>query len=154
MALFLTTYYNKVDRKGRVSVPAAFRTALEKEGHDDIVVFPSFTSSALEGCSIDYIDDLADRTAESYDPFSPEHDDLKTLIFSSCHRLAWDPEGRVALPEAILQHAGITDQAAFVGQGRNFQIWEPEAYKIHEAEARARALVNRPPIPPRRSEGR
>jgi len=146
MALFVSTFINKVDRKGRVSVPATFRAALSTQTHQGIVVYPSFTTAAVEGCGMDFLEELAAAAAETFDMFSPEQDDLNTLIFSTSHQLAWDPEGRVVLPEEILAHANITEQAAFVGKGRSFQIWEPEAMKAHQAEARARALANRPQL--------
>ncbi|PKU22679.1 division/cell wall cluster transcriptional repressor MraZ [Telmatospirillum siberiense] len=146
MALFVSTFVNKVDRKGRVSVPAPFRAALSNQMPQGIVVFPSFTAAAIEGCGNDFLEQLATSTTAAFDLFSPEQDDLNTLIFSSSHQLAWDPEGRVMLPEEILAHANITEQAAFVGKGRTFQIWEPQALKSHTEEARKRALQNRPQI--------
>ncbi len=150
MALFVSTFINKVDKKGRVSVPAPFRAALSQQTFQGIVVYPSFNHAALEGCGIDFLEELANATASNYDLFSPEQDDLNTLIFSTSSQLAWDPEGRVILPEDVLAHANITEQAAFVGKGRTFQIWEPNALKAHQAEARARALVNRPQLSLRR----
>jgi MraZ protein len=143
MALFVSTFTNKVDRKGRVSVPASFRAALSNQMPQGIVVYPSFTFAAIEGCGNDFLEQLADSTTAAFDLFSPEQDDLNTLIFSSSHQLTWDPEGRVILPEEILAHANITEQAAFVGKGRTFQIWEPEALKKHTAETRARAVEKR-----------
>ena len=152
MALFVSTYINKVDRKGRVSVPASFRAALSPQAFPGIVVYPSFTSAAIEGCGTDFLEDLADAASTAFDLFSTEQDDLNTLIFSTSHQLAWDTEGRVVLPEDILAHAAITEHAAFVGKGRSFQLWEPEALKIHQAEARARAMANRPQLTLRRGE--
>jgi MraZ protein len=154
MALFVSTFINKVDRKGRVSVPASFRAALANQMPQGIVVYPSFTSAAIEGCGSDFLEQLADSTTAAFDLFSPEQDDINTLIFSSSHQLAWDPEGRVVLPEEILAHANITEQAAFVGKGRTFQIWEPEALKKQTAEARARAMQNRPQIALRPTESK
>ncbi|HLN25814.1 MAG TPA: division/cell wall cluster transcriptional repressor MraZ [Patescibacteria group bacterium] len=152
MALFVSTYTNKVDKKGRVSVPASFRAALSHQSFQGIVVYPSFTSAAVEGCGTDFLEELAAATSASFDLFSTEQDDLNTLIFSSSHQLSWDPEGRVVLPEDVMTHAAITEQAAFVGKGRTFQIWEPEALKAHTAEARARAMANRPQLILRRPE--
>ena len=154
MALFVSTFINKVDRKGRVSVPASFRAALATQMPQGIVVYPSFTSAAIEGCGSDFLEQLADSTTAAFDLFSPEQDDINTLIFSSSHQLAWDPEGRVMLPAEILAHANITEQAAFVGKGRTFQIWEPDALKIHTLEARKRALQNRPQVTLRAPEGK
>ena len=154
MALFVSTFINKVDRKGRVSVPASFRAALTSQTLQGIVVYPSFTNAAVEGCGTDFLEDIAAAATQNFDLFSPEQDDISTLIFASSHQLAWDPEGRVVLPEEILAHANITEQAAFVGKGRTFQLWEPEALKLHQAEARARALANRPQLNLRRPEGK
>jgi MraZ protein len=154
MALFVSTIINKVDRKGRVSVPAPFRANFAGQSFQGIVVYPSFTSAAVEGCGTDFLEDIAAATTTSYNLFSPEQDDLNTLIFSSSHQLAWDPEGRVVLPEEILAHANITEFAAFVGMGKTFRIWEPEALKAFQAEARARAMAQRPQLPLRRPEGK
>ena len=153
MALFVSTFINKVDRKGRVSVPATFRTTLLAQSFLGIVVYPSFSAAAVEGCGTDFLEELANVAAATHDPFSAENDDINTLIFSSSHQLAWDTEGRVVLPEEILAHANIGELAAFVGKGRTFQIWEPEAFKAHQAEARARALASRPSLTLRRPGG-
>lgn len=153
MALFVSTYINKVDGKGRVSVPATFRAALAPQAFSGIVVYPSFAIPAIEGCGTDFLEQLATSTAAGFDVFSPQGHDVNTLIFSSSHQLGWDDTGRVLIPEDVLAHANITDQAAFVGLGRTFQIWEPAAFKAHQAEARARALQNRPQLILSRPEG-
>lgn len=146
MGLFLSTFVNKVDRKGRVSVPATFRATLGRTDFSGIICYRSFVSPCIEGCSLDFLQRLSD-SAQNFDAFSTEQDDLASLIFADARQLPWDPEGRIVLPEDVLAHAGITEQAAFVGKGQTFQIWEPEAYRAVEAEIRARALKNRPTLP-------
>ena len=64
-------------------------------------------------------------------------------VFGQAHQLPFDGEGRIILPESLLVHAGITERAAFVGQGRSFQVWEPEAFAQREAEAVERAKRDR-----------
>jgi MraZ protein len=54
-------------------------------------------------------------------------------------QLPFDGEGRILLPDHLRGHAGIGDQATFVGFGRTFQIWAPDAYAGFAAEARQRA---------------
>ncbi|HEX5867104.1 MAG TPA: division/cell wall cluster transcriptional repressor MraZ, partial [Beijerinckiaceae bacterium] len=49
-----------------------------------------------------------------------------------------DPEGRVILTDTVKVHAGITDSVTFVGLGRKFQIWEPDRFRSHLEEARAK----------------
>jgi MraZ protein len=146
MGLFLSTIVNKVDRKGRVSVPASFRTTLSQQIFQGIIAYRSFTASCIEGCGMDFMERLSDST-QTFDAFSPEQEDISALIFADARQLAWDPEGRILLPEDLIEHAGLTETAAFVGKGQTFQIWQPEAYKAMEAEIRARALKNRPTLP-------
>lgn len=146
MGLFLSTFVNKVDKKGRVSVPATFRATLAQQTFTGIVAYRSFTAPCIEGCGMDFMQRLSDST-QDFAAFSPEQEDLSALIFADARQLAWDPEGRILLPEDVMEHAGITEAAAFVGKGQTFQIWQPESYKAVEAEIRARALKNRPTLP-------
>ncbi len=146
MRLFLSTFVNKVDRKGRVSVPASFRASLADRSFAGIVAYRSFTASCIEGCGMDFMERLSDST-QQFAAFSPEQEEISSLIFADARQLAWDPEGRILLPEDLLAHAGIGETAAFVGKGQTFQVWEPEAYKTVEAEIRARAVSARPTLP-------
>lgn len=141
MALFLSTFINKVDKKGRVSVPARYRAVLSESGRG-VIVFPSYTVPAIEACGEDFMEGLQERLG-GFDPFSQERDDLALAIMSDSYELNLDGEGRIMLPEPLLSHAGISDSAAFVGQGDRFQIWEPEAAERYKHEARRRALQHR-----------
>lgn len=152
MLLFLSTFQNKVDKKGRVSVPATFRAALAQQSFPGIIAFRSFAASCIEGCGMDFLERLTAST-DQLALFSTEQDDLTSLIFADSRQLSWDPEGRIVLPEDLTAHAGITDTAAFVGKGRTFQIWNPEAYRAASDDARQRALRNRPTLPGRGAEG-
>ena len=152
MALFLSTFTNKVDRKGRVSLPASFRAVLGAGGAQTVMVFPSLTLGAIEGCGPDILEALADSANATYDFFSPEQSGVGTQIFGMSSELSWDPEGRVLLPGELLDHAGIAELASFVGMGRSFQIWEPAALKAHQAEARSRLLAQPPKLTLRRPE--
>jgi MraZ protein len=137
VALFLSTYVNKVDRKGRVSVPASFRAAVAGQSFAGIVTFRSFKTAAIEGSGIDRIEEMSARL-DALEQFSEDYDNLAS-IFADAQQLPFDGEGRVVLPEELVGHAGISESAAFVGLGRTFQIWEPEAHKRHQGEMRERA---------------
>jgi MraZ protein len=135
--LFLSTYTNKVDRKGRVSVPATFRSCLASHRYPNLVIlFPSFKVDALDGSGSDRMEEMKNRL-EALDQFSQERDDL-AMLFADAHQLTMDGEGRIILPEELKEHAHIGDECAFVGLGASFQIWEPSRFAAHRAEARER----------------
>ena len=139
MALFIDTFINKVDRKGRVSVPATFRAALAGQNFHGIVGLPSFKYPAVQCAGIDWMQGLGDNLRQ-VDLFSDQHDDLTATLFPDAKQLAFDGEGRIVLPEILAKHAGITTLAAFVGRGSIFEIWEPRGFEAYTAEARRRAV--------------
>jgi len=94
---------------------------------------------------MDFMQRLSE-SAQDLGAFSPEQEDISSLIFADSRSLPWDPEGRILLPEDLLTHAAITETAAFVGKGQTFQIWEPTAYKAAESEIRSRAQKSPPTL--------
>ena len=148
MELFLSTYVNKVDRKGRVSVPATFRSTLATHREPSLVVlFPSFRVPALDGTGSNYVEEMNERL-ETLEQFSDEHENLSQL-FAEAHPLTMDGEGRIVLPEPLKDHASITTDVAFVGLGAMFQMWEPGRYAEHRATVRERSRRQGTTLPPR-----
>jgi MraZ protein len=146
--MFLSTYVNKVDRKGRVSVPATFRSTLATNRQPNLLIaFPSMRAPAVECTGSDRIEEMQDRI-ESLEQFSEEYENL-TQLFADAHPLTMDGEGRVILPERLKQHAQITDDVAFVGLGAMFQLWDPGRYEEHSAAVRERSRRQGTTLPPR-----
>ena len=142
MALFLSTIVNKLDKKGRVSVPAAYRATLAGQSFHGIVAYPSFVSQAIESCGIDRIERIS-ASIDELDPFSEERDAFAISILSNSHQLPFDSEGRIVLPEVLINRADLRDRVTFVGLGTTFQIWEPDAFTAFEGSARERARSDR-----------
>jgi MraZ protein len=139
MALFIDTFVNRIDKKGRISVPASFRAALAGQVFQGIAAFPTFKYPAIQCGGLDWMAGLLSSLGNE-EIFSDAHDDITAAVFSDTKQLAFDGEGRIMLPEVLLRHAGIGEVAAFVGRGPTFDIWEPSRFEIYKAEARKRAL--------------
>lgn len=142
MALFLSTYINKVDKKGRVSVPASFRNVLAIQPFSGIIAYGSFVHECIEACGIDRLEQLS-QSIDVLDPYSDERDAFATTILGGSVQLAFDSEGRILLPESLIELAHITDKATFVGKGKTFEIWKPETFETYAAEARELAQKQR-----------
>ena len=140
--MFLSSYENRIDKKGRVSVPATFRSHLNSMGYNGFISYPSFNYSALEGCSQDRIEKLS-NTIDSLNPFEENRDYFATSVLSESENLQFDTEGRVSISEKLLNHAKITNNLLFVGLGKTFQIWEPKNFQKFKAFARKKAFQNR-----------
>lgn len=140
--LFLSTYINKIDKKGRVSVPASFRAALSSQSFSGIISYSSFINPCIESCGIDRIEMLS-QTIDDLDPYSEARDAFATTILGGCMQLAFDGEGRIILPEDLIESAGLEEQACFVGKGATFEIWQPALFNQYSAKAREIAKQDR-----------
>ena len=102
--MFLSSYENKLDKKGRVSVPATFRSHLSSMGYGGFISYPSFNYTALEACSQDRIEKLS-HAIDSLNPFEEKKDYFATSILSESINLQFDGEGRIILTSKLLKHS-------------------------------------------------
>lgn len=135
--VFLGTYENRIDEKGRVSVPARYRSILLEGGAKGMIAFPSYRSASIECCSYHFMENLQKRT-ENIDFFSEEQEDWSLALFSAASELTIDGEGRIVLPSEFSSHASLQDKAIFVGRGSLFQIWAPGRIAPLRKQARER----------------
>lgn len=137
MAVFLSTFANKIDRKGRVSVPAPFRAVLDRQASTGIILYPSFKHPCIEGSGDERIQEIVD-SIDALDAFSDDAENLQTILADARH-LTIDADGRIVMPQDLTDYAGLDGVATFVGLGKSFQIWQPEAFTEHRERNRARA---------------
>ena len=140
--MFLSTYENKIDKKGRVSVPASFRSYLSNLGYNGVVCYPSFNNQSLEAWPQDRVEKIS-NSIDSLNPFEEKRDFFATSILSESINLQFDSEGRISLPPKLLKHAKIKNSILFVGQGKTFQIWEPTIFEKFKLTARKKANLYR-----------
>ncbi len=140
MAVFLSTFENKVDRKGRVSVPAPFRAAL---GSSTLVLYPSPRLACIEGCGEARLERIVE-SIDALEAWSDEAEALQTLL-ADAHSLVVDRDGRIVLPPSLREYAGIGESAVFVGAGRSFRVWNPGTHAPHRerglSERRERGIT-------------
>ena len=137
MSQFLGTHQNRLDAKGRVSIPAPFRAALKSDGVTTaaLVLRPSHKHPCIEGWPPEEFQALA-SPLDQLSLFSDEREDLAAALYSDAYPVETDKEGRIVLPDSLIAHAGLTDSVVFMGLGRTFQIWEPSAAERRRAAAR------------------
>jgi MraZ protein len=132
---FLATFVNKLDAKGRVSVPAKFRDVLDTQGSRTIYARASTSGPAIVVGGPAWMEKLHELV-EDHDPTGEVHDDFAYTLLGDTVELSLDSEGRVAFPDDLLRHAGLSENAAFVGLGSYFEVWEPQALEERKMQAR------------------
>ena len=117
MSLFLSSYENRVDAKGRVSVPAKFRAVVANDEFQGVVLYCSPTHNCIEGVSMSYMEKLA------------ASGDICGDLFANAQQMAFDVTGRIIITPELIKYAGIKNCALFVGRGNSFQIWNPDNFR-------------------------
>ena len=123
-------------------MPASFRSYLSSIGYNGVICYPSFNNPSIEGCSQNRIEKLSD-SIDSLNPFEEKRDIFATSVLAESVNLQFDSEGRISLSKKLLSHAKIKDLMLFVGQGKTFQIWEPNLFEKFKIQARKKANLNR-----------
>ncbi len=152
MELFVSHFTNRLDAKGRVSIPAPFRTVLARDGFEGLYTHPSLDAEALD-CGGNLLLREIEGLLGTLSPYSQERDLFSTALLGTSEVLKVDSEGRVILTESLKAYAGISVEVAFVGHGHKFQIWEPGRFRAHLVEARDRVRGLRKELSSRHAAG-
>ena len=124
--MFLSTSHNKIDKKGRVSVPRNFRTYLDLEG-GSLILFKSLQFKCIEGTTLKRIN----QYVEAIDEMNTMSEDASILrmMMADSFEIKYDTEGRINIPESLLSYGNIHETAVFTGVGKSFMIWSEVEYE-------------------------
>ncbi|OXT00409.1 cell division/cell wall cluster transcriptional repressor MraZ [Notoacmeibacter marinus] len=139
---FLSNAINRIDAKGRVSVPAHFRAVLSSRNTQELYALRALDCAAMDVGGPDLLDRYEQRI-EMEDPFLGSADDMSFFIHGDGAFLKLDKEGRIVVTDFVREHTGITDEVAFIGRGRFFQMWDPKQAEAHTRAVRQRLLAMR-----------
>jgi MraZ protein len=144
MNRFVSNYSLRLDAKGRVSIPASFRSVLARDGFEGLYCYPTLDRPALDAGGNALLAEIETLIGQ-FSPYSDEREQFSTALFGTSEVLKVDGEGRVVLTEPLKNHAGIKDEVTFAGLGHKFQIWEPGRFRAELAEAteKVRAVKRR-----------
>jgi MraZ protein len=134
MDRFVSHYLQRLDTKGRVSVPAPFRAVLGRDGFDGLYCYPALDRPALDAGGNALLEEI-EALIGGFAPYSDEREQFSLALYGTSETLKIDGEGRVSLSDAHKAHAGINDAVTFVGLGHKFRIWEPGRFRAELAEA-------------------
>ena len=134
MDRFFSTHVQRLDTKGRVSVPASFRAILVRDGFEGLYCHPAMDRPALDAGGNGLLAEI-EALIGSFPPYSEPREQFSLALYGTSETLKIDGEGRVVLSDALKAHAGIGGEAIFVGLGHKFRIWEPGRFRAELTEA-------------------
>lgn len=129
----------KVDAKGRVSIPAAYRRVLEEgdpnwsdgKSPEFIIVYGDDRRDFLECFTVDAANEV-DAKISQMPRGSVKRRAMERLFNGQSLPATVDDTGRIVLPAKLRQKIGIDAEAYFMAMGDTFQIWKPETFESHD----------------------
>ena len=140
MDRFVSNITLRLDAKGRVSIPASFRSVLTRDGFDGLYCYPALDQPAIDAGGQALLAEIEALIAR-FPPYSDQREEFRVALYGRSETARIDGEGRVVLTDDLKSHAGITDAVAFIGLGHKFQIWEPQRLGAHLAKATATVRI-------------
>lgn len=129
MTTFIGDYTCKVDSKGRIMLPSAFKKQLSAAENDRFVV----KKDIYEKCLVLYPWNEWQRQnniiRKNTNPYNKEHNRFLREFFKDTAELSLDSNNRMLIPKRLLDEAGIEKEAILAGQFGKIEIWAKEKYE-------------------------
>lgn len=134
-----------VDAKGRFALPKSIRTRLEEAGSTDLVV----TVGMWEKCLYIYRSTDWEAVQAQFDQMA-NADELvrhaQRKIVGHAAEVQLDASGRILLSGELREYARIDRKAKSLGMGHRLEVWDPEVYRLYDADVEARARGEKPQL--------
>src|SRR3954465_7815160 len=108
MSRFVSNVTLRLAPKGRVSIPAPFRSVLARDGFEGLYCYPALDRPAIDAGGNALLAEIEALIAR-FPPYWDEREQFSAALYSPSEILKVDGEGRVVLSEPLKSHAGITD---------------------------------------------
>lgn len=164
---FRGSFHQKVDSKGRVSIPASFRRVIE-EGDPDwtdglrpnlVIVYGMDSQKRLDCYTMNAIDEIEEGISDMQ-PGSPERETLELTFHGHAADAQIDEDGRIVLPQRLRDKLELepNEAAFFIAKGDHFQIWKEDTFNAVKSRRTEVFLADQAPdfdprihLPPRKA---
>jgi MraZ protein len=129
MATFIGDYPCKVDAKGRIILPMAFKKQMPAGAQDHFVVLKDIFEHCLVLYSIEDWNRQLDKIRSRINPYNREHNMFMRNFFKGTAELTLDNNNRILIPKRLLDLAGVIRDVVLAGQDGRIEIWATDNYE-------------------------
>ena len=118
-----------LDPKGRMAMPVRYRECLQDSCKNRMVV----TIDTEAACLLLYPEDIwetIEQKLETLPSFNPAARRIQRLLIGHATEVELDTQGRILLPPLLREYANLTKKALLVGQGKKFELWDEEHWRV------------------------
>jgi MraZ protein len=136
--LFLGEYLHSVDGKGRVAVPARFRSKIERG---------AVLTRGIEPCLYVYPMETWEQKARELETAHLDARQRRVVerrLFAPAFDVELDAQGRLLVPPKLRHYAGLNGEATIIGARDRFELWSTERWQAYTEELEAEDLTGLP----------
>lgn len=129
MATFIGDYTCKVDAKGRIILPMAFKKQVPVDAQDHFVVRKDIFENCLVLYSIEDWNRQLEKIRKRINPYNREHNMFLRNFFKGTAELTLDSNNRMLIPKRLLDLIGAERDVVLAGQDGRIEIWAADIYE-------------------------
>jgi MraZ protein len=131
-------FFQKMDAKGRVAIPAGLRVELQSRGQEELPpILTSLVDCRAVGVFAHEQWTVFEQRLEEKSQSQPELMRFRRLIISSAEECKLDGQGRVLVPTHLREYAGLERDVVIAGVGRRIEIWDRSRFDEELASIQA-----------------
>ena len=125
MSFFIGEYQYTIDSKGRINVPAKFRKGLIPEA-DNTFIITQGADKCLDLYPLNVFQERIVNKVNGLSESKKEHRYHTSFTGSNSSDAVLDKQGRIAIPQKLLEYAGITKDVLIIGAFHRIELWAPK----------------------------
>ena len=129
MSTFIGDYPCKIDDKGRIILPAAFKKQMPSDAEDRFVVRKDVFENCLILYSAEDWNNQLEKIRKRLNPYNREHNMFLRNFFKGTAELSLDNNNRFLVPKRLMELIGVSRDVVLAGQDGRIEIWSAEAYE-------------------------
>lgn len=135
MAFFIGEYQYAIDAKGRVNIPAKFRKNLKPED-ENMYIITQGKDKCLDVYPLNIFQEKIVNKINEFSESDEAHRYYTSIKGSSSSDAPLDKQGRIMIPQKLLDYAGITKDILIIGAFHRIELWDPKVREeyVHKME--------------------
>ena len=129
---FTGEYNNSLDQKNRLSVPAKYRKSLNPINDKTFVICKGFDQNLLLYPVEEW--KIVEEQLSSLSSIKDRHRNFIRNIVRHANYVRYDSQGRIAMPDLLLNYANIKKEVLVIGMLKKIELWEPSTLSKHEKQ--------------------
>lgn len=126
--MFLGEFYHSVDGKGRLAIPARFRSKIE---HGAVL------TRGIDPCLLVYPAEVWEQKARELDVIVTDpakRHKIERRFFGMAFEVELDAQGRIIVPTKFRTYAALNGDAMVIGARDRFELWSPQRWEAYTDE--------------------